>query len=78
MNRTFMRSTNADATVVTCSWYDRNGRRCRTVVSTHQHENLNARQTDDQYGYIPYAHQQGYDVVDDAPVPHPSRLVKTV
>lgn len=76
MNRTFIRSTTEDGKAITCSWYDRNGRRFRIEVATNCHQTLTVRQTDDRFGFMPYAIQQGYTVIDDAPVPHPARIVE--
>lgn len=75
MNKTFMRSTDSEGLVL-CSWYDQNGRRCRMEVSNVATEGKSIRETDDIYGFMPYAQQQGYTIIDDAPLPHPGRITE--
>lgn len=75
MSRVFMRSTSSNGHVH-CSWYDLNGRRWRKEVATHSYQGMTIRQTDDKYGFKPYAESNGYTIIDDAPMPHPPRVTE--
>ena len=82
-----MRTTISDDEVH-CSWYDKNGKRRAKQVASHRHQEplcggskavkLTAKETDDQYGFMPWAQTHGYTIIDDAPFPHPTRIIEDI
>lgn len=88
MNKTFMRTTISDDEVH-CSWYDKNGKRRAKQIATHRHlhqspmgpslaTKLTAKETDNRYGFMPWAERHGYTIVDNAPCPHPPRILEDI
>jgi hypothetical protein len=73
MRKVFLRTEHMNG-ALECSWYDKNGRRYKHVVTSFKHQDLTPRKTDDEYVFMAYARQNDFDIVDDYPSTHPKRL----
>ena len=73
MAKTFYRSELEDGSI-TCSWYDKNGRRYKTENSSFSGNYDSVRECDDMHGFMAYACMHNFNVFDDVPVPHPRSL----
>ena len=73
MNIAFIRTTHSDDKVE-FSWYDKNGRRYKHEIDTMKHGHKTVRECDDSCGYMPYAKDKGFFILDDFVGKHPKRL----
>lgn len=73
MPKTFYRSELEDGSIL-CSWYDNKGKRYRTESTTFKSDFPTAKACDDVHGFMAYAKQKRFDIVDNAELPHPSKL----
>ena len=71
--KTFIRTENENGTL-SCSWYDKNGRRYKKEVAWWKHDGLSIRETDDKYGFMGYARKMGFKIIDDYEGEHPKRM----
>lgn len=70
---TFIRSEDEDGTI-TCSWYNKNGKRYRIESTGFKGPCSTARECDNLHGFMAYALLKGFEIRDDAPLPHPKQL----
>jgi uncharacterized protein YodC (DUF2158 family) len=72
--KTFIRSVSKDGWVE-FSWYNKNGRRYKH--ESIKPENINDFiKSDNTYGYMAYATENGFKILDDFNGDHPKNLVK--
>ena len=70
---TFIRSLR-EGGHIECSWYNNNGKRYRHEISNDNFFKLGVIETDNQYGYMRYAIEDGHHIIDNWEDKHPEVL----
>jgi hypothetical protein len=68
MNKIFIRTIHSSDRIE-CSWYDKNGRRY-----SHRFDTIPVI-TDDLYGFMAFAKQKGFNIIDNYNKKHPQRMI---
>jgi len=71
--KTFIRTIASDNMII-CSWYDKNGKRYKNEVGMHKFHFPTVKDCDDAGGYMSYARQHDFKIIDNFVGIHPTRM----